>query len=1211
MKKYSIILFAIAVVTFFGCQREQELENSVKTISSVSVSIDDETATKAIMDLQSGEITWNELGDRIGVFSDLHPDIVEYIWDRYEYDGQGRPIFRGEAMDGSHFFAVYPFTDSDDPDLAFNASETFRKDPNNTSAIRFVLDPANLNRGSSTYTGPVELKIPMVAKSDDANFVFKQTVSIFHFKIKGEGELPWVILTGNQHEALRGEGFIDLSEEVPVFRLDESKIEPYDPMARINNQQIGDSYSSSVSIDIDHYVLNGDDEIDVLYALPPMTFNKGISLALQYNLDEPVYEDGVSRSYDNVTKITTKSIAARRGKIKHFTIVDREIVETEREEGAEEEKEALMAIYNAMGGPSWKRVDNWGTDAPLKDWYGVEVDQFTGRVLRLYLGDNNLSGTIPEELGDLLFLEALDISDNKIVDVSSELQPLINLRGLYVGGNPWQHFPHILLQGGLVTILSVSFDSEASIPEDFWELSGNLETLEFNCPTIPAQIMNLNNISSLRLSGFSGSIPEELCQLSGLQKLYLNSEGMSGGVPTQVNGLESLILLDINGPVSGEIPEEVFLIPHLQEFVIVSPNLSGTIPSSIGQAQELWRIEIHGPISGPLPVELYNCKSLKSIRILEAYLNESISLNFLNLPNLETLVLANCGLTGPIPKELFLMSSLTSLDLAMNHLSGNIPVELVSSNIFSIDLTNNVLSGTVNPAFKNWSLWNRHWGEIVYGNRDLDISQCMPSLFNFSYTCLDGTEIDSQTILKRPLTIFFQWAFWCYYSCEAVYQMKQIYEQYVNTDKIDFYGYIPIELGGNYPQVLPYIYEKQMPWKNFVPDHSYPYIATPEVTVYNNTGTLVFSSVMSDLSDLPRFLSNWFGEDTPDYESENFGADGNVHTLQTATECNGINVVLMGDAFSDRLIADKTYDTWMRRAADAIFEEEPYKTYRNYFNVSYVDVVSKNESYDGETALETYYGAGSKVGGNDGRAIYYARKVLGENQIDDALIIVLMNRDYYAGTCYMYYDSELGGDNGRGLSIAYVPTCSDISVFSGAVSHEASGHGFAKLADEYSYKYMGAISAEEIASYRARFGEGWWKNVDFTSDPQSVKWSAFLSDSRYENDGLGVFEGACTYWEGAYRPTDESIMRFNTGGFNAPSRYAIWYRINKLAYGAEWNGTYDDFVTFDMACRASASPTQATRSTKTHNFVEKEFEPLAPPVVVNKDWRQVAGRDRK
>ena len=338
------------------------------------------------------------------------------------------------------------------------------------------------------------------------------------------------------------------------------------------------------------------------------------------------------------------------------------------------------------------------------------------------------------------------------------------------------------------------------------------------------------------------------------------------------------------------------------------------------------------------------------------------------------------------------------------------------------------------------------------------------------------------------------------------------------------------------------------------------------------------------------------GGETPDYYiSTDFSHDGDVTVMQTATVGNGINLVLMGDAYSDRQIADGTYLAAMNKMMDAFFSEEPYTTFQNLFNVYAVSVVSTTEGYDhAGQALSTYFDEGTHVGGDDSKCMEYAQKAIPSSQLNNSLIIVAMNRDYYAGTCYMYYPSA--GDYGDGMSIAYFPTSSDESTFKGLVRHEAGGHGFAKLGDEYAYEQQGAIPQSEIDNTNQLVPYGWWKNVDFTGDPSAVKWAHFLSDERYQYDGLGCYEGACTYWTGAWRPTVNSIMRYNTDGYNAPSREAIWYRLHKLAYGTDWEYSYEDFVAYDAVNRKTSA------SAHRRNYVERPMPPLHPPVVVGKYW---------
>ena len=82
-------------------------------------------------------------------------------------------------------------------------------------------------------------------------------------------------------------------------------------------------------------------------------------------------------------------------------------------------------------------------------------------------------------------------------------------------------------------------------------------------------------------------------------------------------------------------------------------------------------------------------------------------------------------------------------------------------------------------------------------------------------------------------------------------------------------------------------------------------------------------------------------------------------------------------------------------------------------------------------------------------------------------------------------------------------------------------------------------------------------NVDFIGDKSQVIWKHFLEDERYAGadafgETLSTYEGACTYWNGAWRPTNESMMRSNIHGFNAPSREAIYKRVMETAYGTPW-----------------------------------------------------------
>ncbi len=328
-------------------------------------------------------------------------------------------------------------------------------------------------------------------------------------------------------------------------------------------------------------------------------------------------------------------------------------------------------------------------------------------------------------------------------------------------------------------------------------------------------------------------------------------------------------------------------------------------------------------------------------------------------------------------------------------------------------------------------------------------------------------------------------------------------------------------------------------------------------------------------------------EPDPDgYVSKDYSRDGKVTVLQKAAKGEGVNLVLMGDAYSDRLVSDGTYSGDIGRAYKAFFSEEPFKSCKDYFNVYQVNAVSRHEVYSptSSTALETWFGDGTRVGGNDDIVFSYAEKAVTADRMDDALIIVVMNKGKYAGTTYLYPPKR--GDYGNGRTISYFGTVRDDATFASIVLHEAGGHGFAKLGDEYSDG--GRIPQDEIDMVNARSGYGWYKNIDFTSDLSEIKWSGFIVDERYASERLGAFEGGLSYSTGLWRPAENSIMRNNREGFNAPSREAVWYRIHKLAYGDDWKYDYEEFVKYDEANRKTVTKAggQSMRSV-----------PLPPPVV--------------
>lgn len=336
-------------------------------------------------------------------------------------------------------------------------------------------------------------------------------------------------------------------------------------------------------------------------------------------------------------------------------------------------------------------------------------------------------------------------------------------------------------------------------------------------------------------------------------------------------------------------------------------------------------------------------------------------------------------------------------------------------------------------------------------------------------------------------------------------------------------------------------------------------------------------------------------EGTSSSSSTDYSSDKSVQTLQRASIGNGIPIVIMGDGFIDTEIADGTYTRVMQKTLENLFSEEPISSLRDYFNVYAVTAVSKNNAFGSgyETAFSCVLEGGGSTGisGDDRTIQQYAECVNGID-INEALVVVILNTSVHAGTTSWYMSRD--GSDGFDFSIAYCPVIRnlDSESFRQVLTHEAVGHGFAKLQDEYAYREQGTIPDEEISTIRNMQAWGWAQNVDFTTEPDKVLWSAFLSDARYSLEGLGVFEGACTYINGAYRPTEDSMMSSNTIGFNAPSRKEIYDRVMEKGMGVV--PTYEDFVAFDSNHKPK------TRSVS--SFTVVPGKPFAHPRLLKKTF---------
>ena len=225
------------------------------------------------------------------------------------------------------------------------------------------------------------------------------------------------------------------------------------------------------------------------------------------------------------------------------------------------DRDALVALYNATGGPNWSDNEGWLSDAPIREWNGVFTSG-SGLVTSLYLGYEQLTGPIPPELGSLSNLRTLWLNDNQLTGpIPPELGNLSNLTELDLGDNQ--------LTG--------------PIPPELGNLS-NLSELDLSSNQltgpIPSELGNLSNLTELNLGSnqLTGPVPPELGNLSNLRAIYLLGNDLAGCVPEDLQHLAAADLHQLP-PGQGLLPLPITADPG--ELTVVG-RASGTAELSIG-----------------------------------------------------------------------------------------------------------------------------------------------------------------------------------------------------------------------------------------------------------------------------------------------------------------------------------------------------------------------------------------------------------------------------------------------------------------------------------------------------------------------------------------------------------------------------------------------------------------------------------------------------
>ncbi len=658
--KRLIVLFLL-VSAFAGCSKYELIDNSANKDELVVFEATIENCvvdkkTKTYID-ENKKILWHKK-DELTIFGSTLNEKFQFDGETGDNSGTFTKVDTGNYGSGNTInrnYAIYPYDKNNkiENDESF-LTVSFPK-------IQYYSENS-IGRGTNVA----------VAVTDDLNdkfLSFKNACSYLCFSMYAgisEDYIRTIEIEGRNGEKIAGTGKVTITDD---------KI----PIATIIDDA---NASESIIIDCANGVKIGNNKDDsgitkFWITLPPITFLNGMRFIItNINGDQTVRE------------ITANNIVFERSKINTLRIKfdQANAVNINKQK----ERNALVALYNSLGGDGWTNKTNWmDENVEVSEWYGVTVDS-EGFVTGIDLSNNNLSGTIPDEIGDfsklvtlcfgdylnnqnnnnitgtlpesickLTSLEYLDLSSNQLEGALPEnIGNLSKMNQLFLNNNQFTgSIPESIWTG--MKQLGLLWLSRNKFTGGLTSSIGNATSLSelratynsFSSP-LPAEICNLTNLGVLELSysGITGAIPDNIGNMKNLQFMWLRGNNLSGSIPGSIGEMTNLIDLDLRqNSLRGSVPDAIGELKNLNKLLLSDNMFSGSIPSTIGGCTNLTDLDISlNRIEGEIPESLGTCTKLVNLYLSFNRLGGEV-IDFEPLVNLKKLYLDyNTELGGTI-----------------------------------------------------------------------------------------------------------------------------------------------------------------------------------------------------------------------------------------------------------------------------------------------------------------------------------------------------------------------------------------------------------------------------------------------------------------------------------------------------------------------------------------------------------------------------------
>jgi Leucine-rich repeat (LRR) protein len=324
----------------------------------------------------------------------------------------------------------------------------------------------------------------------------------------------------------------------------------------------------------------------------------------------------------------------------------------------EKDSLSLVAMYIAYYGETWTNHYGWLEDdppVPLKDWYGVYLNDEGTRVTGLIMPDNNIKAEFPDSVTSKTFL--VNFFLERLSDPIRFANLIVVLGKIFNGG----------LVGAPLGELHVLDLSNKTTEEPNNKISGS----------IPVEIDQVTYLENLNLSNnnFNGPIPEQLGNLDFLDSLNLGHNNFEGGIPDNLGNAGSLTYLNLqHNELNGVIPADLGNLSNLEFLDLRNNELSGSIPPELCDLTNLQTLSLRkNSLSGEIPGEIGNLFNLTTLNLSANQFSGEIPDAFENLTQLQQIILHENRFSGNVPSSIGTLMNLTNLRLEENQLV-NLPV---------------------------------------------------------------------------------------------------------------------------------------------------------------------------------------------------------------------------------------------------------------------------------------------------------------------------------------------------------------------------------------------------------------------------------------------------------------------------------------------------------------------------------------------------------